>query len=525
MHLRLCLNICEEVGKFVNNLISVFLARKSQLLTALLQHIEISLIALFFSLIIAIPLGIYLTRKQRIAEYIIGITGVLQTIPSLALLGLLIPLFGIGTVPAVIALVAYALLPLLRNTYTGIKEIDPSLLEAASAMGMNRRKRLIKVELPLAMPVIMAGIRTATIFIIGTATIAALIGAGGLGDIILLGIDRNDYSLVVLGAVPSALLAIIFDLLLRRLEKISFKKIMVASGTFIVIIVFIVGSMIGPTLFHRGGQKTIVIAGKLGSEPEILDNMYKLLIEDNTDLKVKLRTGLGDTSFVFNALKSKDVDIYPEFSGTVITDLLKETPVSTNSKDVYTQAKAGMAKKFNMALLAPMQFNDTYALAVPQSFAMKYHLKKISDLVNVEQYVTAGLDPEFADRKDGYPGLAQKYGLHFNIVTMDPSVRYHAILSGKVNLMDAYSTDGELQKYHLVALKDDKHFFPPYQGSPLLRQETIQKYPEIVTALNKLAEKITDNQMQKMNYEVGVKGLSAETVARDFLTKQGLLKK
>jgi osmoprotectant transport system permease protein len=509
----------------MNNFLDVLSARKEQLLTALLQHVEISLIALFFSLIIAMPLGIYLTRKQKIAEYIIGITGILQTIPSLALLGLLIPLLGIGTVPAVIALVAYALLPLLRNTYTGIKEIDHSLLEAASAMGMNRRKRLIKVELPLAMPVIMAGIRTATIFIIGTATIAALIGAGGLGDIILLGIDRNDYSLVVLGALPAALLAIIFDILLRQFEKISFKKIMVASGTFILIIILIVGSMIAPNFFHQGGQKTIVVAGKLGSEPEILDNMYKLLIEQNTDLKVKLRTGLGDTTFVFNALESKDIDVYPEFSGTAITDLLKETPISTNSQDVYTQAEAGMAKKFNMAVLAPMKFNDTYALAVPQSFAQKYHLKKISDLVKVEQYVTAGFDPEFADIKDGYPGLGKKYGLHFKVVTMDPSVRYQAIQSGKVNLMDAYSTDGELRKYHLVALEDDQHFFPPYQGSPLLRQETIQKYPEIATALNKLAGKITDSQMEKMNYEVGVEGMSAETVARDFLTKEGLLKK
>jgi osmoprotectant transport system permease protein len=508
----------------MDNFISVLSDRKSQLLTALLQHLEISLIALFFSLIIAIPLGIYLTRKQRIAEYIIGITGVLQTIPSLALLGLLIPIFGIGTVPAVIALIAYALLPLLRNTYTGIKEVEPSLLEAASAMGMNRRKRLLKVELPLAMPVIMAGIRTATIFIIGTATIASLIGAGGLGDIILLGISRNDYSLIILGAVPSALLAIIFDLLLRRLERISFKKIMVASGVFTLVTVLIVGSMIGPTLLPKE-QKQIVISGKFGPEPEILDNMYKLLIEENTDLKVNLRTGLGDTTFVFNALKSKDVDVYPEFSGTAIVNFLKENPVSTNSKEVYKQAKEGMAKKYNMALLSPMKFNDTYAIAVPEDFAKKYDLKKISDLVKVEQYITAGFDPEFADIKDGYPGLAKKYGLNFKIVTMDPSVRYHAIETGKVNLMNAYSTDGELQKYHLVVLEDDKHFFPPYQGSPLLRQETIDKYPEIEPALDKLAGKITDSQMQKMNYEVGVKGKKAEDVARDFLTKEGLLEK
>lgn len=157
-------------------------------------------------------------------------TAVLQTIPSLALLGLLIPLFGIGKVPAIIALVAYALLPILRNTYTGIKEVDPSLIEAARAMGMNERQLLLKVEIPLATPVMMAGIRTAMVLIVGTATLAALIGAGGLGDIILLGIDRNNTSLIVLGAVPAALLAILFDVLLRRFEQLSFKKSVAAVG-------------------------------------------------------------------------------------------------------------------------------------------------------------------------------------------------------------------------------------------------------------------------------------------------------
>ena len=180
----------------MNSWTSTFIDRKDELLSALLEHIQISFIALFFAVLIAIPLGIFLTRRKQISEGIIGITAVLQTIPSLALLGLLIPLFGIGKVPAIIALVVYALLPILRNTYTGINEVDPSLIEAARAMGMNSKRRLMKVELPLAMPVIMAGIRTAMVLIVGTATIAALIGAGGLGDLILLGIDRDRKSVV-----------------------------------------------------------------------------------------------------------------------------------------------------------------------------------------------------------------------------------------------------------------------------------------------------------------------------------------
>ena len=198
------------------NFLVIFSERKGQLFASLLEHIQISFIALFFAVIIAIPIGIYLTNKKKIAESIIGMSAVLQTIPSLALLGLLIPLFGIERVPAIIALVAYALLPILRNTYTGINEVDASLKEAATAMGMNTRKRLVKVELPLAMPVMMAGVRTAMVLIVGTATLAALIGAGGLGDIILLGIDRNDTSLIILGAIPAALLALAFDFILKK---------------------------------------------------------------------------------------------------------------------------------------------------------------------------------------------------------------------------------------------------------------------------------------------------------------------
>ena len=272
----------------------VFTERKGQLLTALLEHVQISFIALFLAVLIAIPLGIYLTRKPKAAEPIIGVTAILQTIPSLALLGLLIPLFGIGTVPAIIALVVYALLPILRNTYTGITEVDPSMIEAANAMGMNSRQRLSKVELPLAMPVIMAGIRTAMVLIVGTATLAALIGAGGLGDLILLGIDRNDTALIMLGAIPAALLAILFDVLLRQFQRMSFRKTVATLSTLALIAILVITL---PLLF-RGGQKDLVIAGKLGAEPEILINMYKLLIEEHTDLTVELKPGLGKTPFV-----------------------------------------------------------------------------------------------------------------------------------------------------------------------------------------------------------------------------------
>ncbi|SET47149.1 osmoprotectant transport system permease protein [Oceanobacillus limi] len=504
----------------MSNLLEVFQSRQTELIQALIEHIQISFIALFFAVIIAIPLGIYLTRTVRLAESIIGITAVLQTIPSLALLGLFIPLFGIGKFPAIIALVAYALLPILRNTYTGIKEVDSSLIEAAMAMGMNTTKQLWKVELPIAMPVIMAGIRTAMVLIVGTATLAALIGAGGLGDIILLGIDRNNSALIILGAIPAALLALLFDLLLRRMEKLSFRKSLATTG---IIVVLALGISIVPNLISDE-QETLVIGGKLGAEPEILINMYKILIEDETDLKVELEPSLGKTSFLFNALQSGSIDIYPEFTGTAVSQFLKETAVSNDREEVYQQARDGLLEEFNLALLEPMQFNNTYALAVDPSFAEKHDLETISDLHGIEDEVKAGFTLEFTDREDGYLGIQEVYQLDFpNLATMEPKLRYNAMEQGDINVIDAYSTDSELRRYNLTVLEDDQQLFPPYQGAALLRQQTLDTYPEIEEILNQLAGKITDDQMREMNYLVAVEGESAREVAQDYLEEAGFV--
>ena len=293
----------------MHEFLSTLSDRKGQLLSTIIEHIQISFIALLIATIIAVPLGILLTKTKKLSEIVMNIAAVLQTIPSLALLGLMIPIFGIGRVPAIIALVVYALLPILRNTYTGIKEVDPSLVEAAKGIGMKPFRRLTKVELPIAMPVIMAGIRTAMVLIIGTATLAALIGAGGLGDLILLGIDRNDSSLILIGAIPAALLAIIFDLILRYMEKLSYKKLLITLGAIVLVILL---AIVIP-LFAQKGDK-ITLAGKLGSEPSVITNMYKILIEEETDDTVDVKDGMGKTSFLFNALKSENIDVYLEYN-------------------------------------------------------------------------------------------------------------------------------------------------------------------------------------------------------------------
>jgi osmoprotectant transport system permease protein len=229
---------------------------------------------------------------------------------------------------------------------------------------------------------------------------------------------------------------------------------------------------------------------------------------------------------VFNALKSGSIDVYPEFTGTAISEFLKETAVSTDRREVYEQARAGMLKQFNMEMLKPMIYNNTYALAVPSKLADQQSLKTISDLQRIQGSITAGFTLEFADREDGYRGIQKLYGIHFaDVKKMEPKLRYNAIKTGDIDLVDTYSTDSELRQYNIFVLEDDKNLFPPYQGAPLVRKETVEKYPEIKTALNKLSGKITDDQMREMNYQVNVNGKSAFEVAKQFLQKEGLLEK
>ncbi len=195
-----------------------------KLLNQTLQHIGLTFISLFIAILVALPLGVFITRKIKLAGPVLGIAGILQTIPSIALLGVMIPVLGIGVKPAIVALFLYALLPIIRNTYTGITNIDKQILEAAKAMGMSNYQILKKVELPLAYPIIMAGIRTATVINVGVATLAAYIAAGGLGEFIFGGIALNNSNMILAGAIPAALLAIIFDFLLSRLQKINFRN-------------------------------------------------------------------------------------------------------------------------------------------------------------------------------------------------------------------------------------------------------------------------------------------------------------
>lgn len=503
------------------DIIHTFIERKHEWLLALFQHLQISLLALIVAVMIAIPLGIILSNYPKTKEWVLQIAGIFQTIPSLALLGLFIPFMGIGILPAVVALVIYAIFPILQSTLTGLSEIDPSLEEAAEAFGMTKWEKLKKYQFALSMPVLMSGIRTASIMIIGTATLAALVGAGGLGAFILLGIDRNNAALILIGAVSSAMLAVLFGLVIRFLQKKQPKTIILT----LILAVLALGISFIP--FQQNVKQKLVIAGKLGAEPDIIINMYKLLIESETDIEVEIKSNFGKTSFLYEALKSKNIDIYPEYTGTVITSLLKHSVnnLSNNPREVYHLAKRKIFEQDSLIYLEPSEFQNTYALAVTEAYATANQLHTISDLKRVEHSVVAGFSLEFNDRRDGGLGLKSIYNLNLNVKTMEPSLRYQAITKQDVHLVDAYSTDSKIISNQLKILHDDKQLFPPYQVAPLLRHETLKKYPVLKNILEKLSNKITSKEMSELNYKVDVEGKSASDVAKEYLIKENLISK
>lgn len=488
---------------------------------AVFEHMQLSLTALLLASLLALILAVVLRPFNKLSEFVLQLTGILQTIPSLAILGLLIPFLGIGFGPALVALVLYGLFPILQDTLVGLRSIDPTLEEAALALGLTNWQKFKKVDFPLALPMILSGVRTSGIMIIGTATLAALIGAGGLGTYILLGIDCQDNKLILIGAILSAGLAIGFSLVINLLKKLKLKQI---SLIVTILVILTAGSFL-PQIKNKSFNQPLIIAGKLGTEPNILIQMYKLLIENQTDIKVELKENLGKTAFLYQALKSGAIDLYPEFTGTITKTLLKNPPKSSNNaRLVYEQAKLGIKREDDLVYLRPMAYQNTYALAVKQDFATKYHLQTISDLQKVSSFAIAGFTLEFSQRADGNKGLQSKYQLNLKVKTMEPALRYKALERGDIQIIDVYSTDSEIRRYHLKVLQDNRQLFPPYQGAPLMRAETLKKYPALKPVLNQLAGKITTKQMQELNYQVDVLKKSPRQVAQKFLSEQGLLK-
>src|SRR5215472_3521089 len=375
--------------------------RRSEVLLLTLEHLEIVGIAILIAAGIGLPLGILMTRSPRLSRPILAFANIVQTVPSLALFGFLIPLpfiGGIGTRTAIVALVLYSLLPIIRNTFTGISGVDPAIREAGRAMGMTDSQLLWKVEIPLALGVIFAGIRVATVLCVGIATIAAAVGAGGLGMFIFRGVSMVDSRLILAGAIPAAGLALLADFGLGAIEK-RFSKLLCLA--------LIVA---GLSSCSRGDR--IVVCSKNFTEQVILGEMLAQQIERTTHLAVDRRLNLGGTLVCHDAIVAGQIDTYVEYTGTGLTAILKEPPVN-DSAVAYQKVKDGYESKFGVEWTEPLGFNNTFAIIIRKSDADRFNLKTISDAAPHTANWVAGFGYEFIEREDGYPGLAKAYDLRF----------------------------------------------------------------------------------------------------------------
>lgn len=502
----------------------------AELLTLLQQHLVLVMVSTLIAVLIGIPTGILLTRNRTLRGPVLAIANVMQTIPSLALFGFLIPLpfiGGIGARPAIIALVLYALLPIIRNTVTGILGVEPTIREAAVAMGMTDRQILTQVELPLAMSVILTGVRVAMVISVGVATIAAAVGAGGLGTYIFRGLRQNDSNLLLAGAVPAALMALTADFALGLAEKsFSIKAHRRGSRRRVLVLLGIV-TVVGLSAFflwrnYRTGsalsesRQQVVIASKDFTESVLLAEIAAQLLEAR-GIEVVRKFELGG-NLAHEGLISGEVEIYPEYTGTSYTAILHHPPI-TDPRAVYDQVKREYAEKFQVEVSPTIGFENTFAILIRGADARRHQLKTISEAVPYARKWRAGFGQDFMSRADGYPGFSRAYGLVFadQPREMDLSLTYVALSSNQVDLIAGNSTEGRIAALDLFQLADDRHYFPPYEAVFLTRIDSLKRVPVLREVLERLRGSISTEAMRKLNYEVDANKRLPGEVVREWV--------
>jgi osmoprotectant transport system permease protein len=383
----------------------------------------------------------------------------------------------------------------------------------------------------------MAGVRIASVTAVGLMTMAAFIGAGGLGYLVFSGIRTVNNSQILAGAIPACLLALLVDYLIGLVEKLvtpmnlqkgdgalkQKRRVMQKAGLSAAALI-----LAGIFLFtSTGGRvesaRSISIGSKDFTEQEILGNMMADLIEDRTDISVNRRLNLGGTQVCFEALKNGDIDLYIEYSGTAYTDMLKHPPIN-DMNQVYETVNTELKENYDINVLKQMNFNNTYVLAVTQETAKKFGFESISDLAKEAGGLTSGLTFEFTNREDGLTGLQKTYDFQIGQnITLDNAPRYTALQKGTVDVIDAFATDGLLKKFDLKSLVDDQEFFPPYFAMPIIRGESLEKYPEISAILEELGPLLTDEIMRELNYKVDELQQTPSKVAHEFLKENKLI--
>jgi osmoprotectant transport system permease protein len=508
----------------MSRLLTFWIAHRAELAVLLSQHVLLVAISTLVAVAIGLPLGIFAARRPRLAAPLVGLANIVQTVPSLAMFGFLLPvpfIGGVGARAAIMVLILYGLLPIIRTTIAGLNGIDPSIREAGVAMGMRPRDLLWLVELPLALPSIVAGIRVAAVVGVGSATIAAAIGAGGLGEYIYRGLSMVDSTVILAGAIPAALLALAVDggllALERQLVSRRHKRPTGAARAAISLVAIVV---LLSALVARRSPSAIVVGSKNFTEQNILGELVAQTIERETGMPVDRRLNLGGTLICDGALRSGDIDLYVEYTGTALTAIFHQ-PVINDPQAVFATVRDLYART-GRALLPALGFNNTFAILVRGEDARARGLRTIDDVAREAPRWRAGFGYEFLERPDGYPGLAAAYGLQFAEPphVMDLSLSYRALASRQVDLIAGDATAGLIRGLDLVQLEDTRHYFPPYDAAVVARAETLLRYPRIKMALEGLSGRISADDMRAMNYAADVEHKDVVQIVRDFLSRR-----
>ena len=493
----------------------------------ILEHLFIVLAASILSVCVGLPLGIWAYVSKTVRPVILRAVDLLQTIPSLALLGIIMVFIGAGKITVITGITLYSLLPIVRNTCLGLQEVAPGVKEAARGMGMSKPYRVLMVEFPLAFPTVFTGIRIAVVNAIGTAVFAAFVGGGGLGGVITQAIRISDMKLILAATGVLMVIAVVLDLLMGWFETQMHKDRGGSRKMWIpVAAILLAFCLLLP--YGRGSSGDLMLYDGDYSETQLMHHMVKMLVEDQTDLTVTIQDQMSQVNN-FNALNGNNhtCDLMISYDGTLLTTFFHQDVTDVpEGMSIYDYVNQVAQEEYGMRLLEKLGFDNTYAIAVPQAVADQYGLETISDLVPVADQLTFGAEQGFFTLEGSmkYGPFTEFYGLNFrNPVSVDLGLKYAAVENGSFDVTVVYATDGLNRKAGLKILEDDKSFFPDYNGAFLVREDVLEKYPELEGILNQLAGEIPTEQMAELTYQVDVLGRTVDDVAREFLVSQGLL--
>ena len=491
------------------------------------EHLFIVLAASILSIAIGLPLGIWAYVSKTARPAILRAVDLLQTIPSLALLGIIMVFLDPGKLTVIIGITLYSLLPIVRNTCLGLQEVDPGVKEAARGMGMSKPYRVLMVEFPLAFPTVFTGIRIAVVNAIGTAVFAAFVGGGGLGGVITQAIRISDMKLILAATGVLMVIAVALDLLMGWFEN-QMRKDRGGSRKMWLPVAAILLAFCLLLPYGRGSSGDLMLYDGDYSETQLMHHMVKMLVEDQTDLTLTIQDQMSQVNN-FNSLNgdSHTCDLMISYDGTLLTTFFHQDVTDVpEGMSIYDYVNQVAQEEYGMRLLEKLGFDNTYAIAVPQAVADQYGLETISDLIPVAEQLTFGAEQGFFTLEGSmkYGPFTEFYGLNFrNPVSVDLGLKYAAVENGSFDVTVVYATDGLNRKAGLKILEDDKSFFPDYNGAFLVREDVLEKYPELEGILNQLAGEIPTEQMAELTYQVDVLGRTVDDVAREFLVSQGLL--